>query len=647
MLLSISFDIAGLIILSVLLFGSILRKMTSGLANRVFLATVVCEMVASSLEIFAVAMDYSETAPPVMVIISHTLFLIFRNLQAPLQLTFLMCLTESWHLTKQNFVLKLLTNVPATLMLLLLVINSFTGILFTYENGYQHTAGYNILYVLLVPYYVTYLVYLIRFRKQFDAKRIFALATMTTLSFVAIVIHNITPDVRMTGFSVAVAQLIIGSVILRTEEIIDTMTGLHKHDAYAKDLKLGYQNDKHLNVVMLNIGNYEKISEMVGYDGSVELISEIARHIQSITKSLKTECVCYYLQRGRYRVIYDEKDYETAKLAADYILNDVKIRTRVNNLDINLLPYVVLARCPQEIETYNSMMQFGLNFHEKLSYRDSYYTASEVYSNKEFEIRNNINKIISKALAKKSFKVYYQPIYSTETNRFVSAEALLRLFDDKYGFVPPDILVPAAEKSGAIHEIGKFVFEEVCKFVSSEEFKELGLEYIEVNLSVAQCMNSALADDILKIMDKYHVPPERLNLEITETAASFSQRVMLENIDKLSDAGLEFSLDDYGTGYSNMKRMVSLPLKIIKLDKSLVDEHKNQKMWVFLLYTVKMLKDMDMEIVVEGIETEEMVNKFSDLKCDFIQGYYFSKPICKEDFVKFIRNSIERRSENE
>lgn len=152
-------------------------------------------------------------------------------------------------------------------------------------------------------------------------------------------------------------------------------------------------------------------------------------------------------------------------------------------------------------------------------------------------------------------------------------------------------------------------------------------------------MNSSLADDILEMMDKYHVSPERINLEITETAVSYSQRVMMENIQKLSEAGLKFSLDDYGTGYSNMKRVVSLPLKIVKLDKSLVDEWENPKMWLFVVYTIKMLKNMNMEIVVEGIETEDMVEAFADLKCDFIQGYYFSRPVCKDDFVKFVRTA--------
>ena len=136
-------------------------------------------------------------------------------------------------------------------------------------------------------------------------------------------------------------------------------------------------------------------------------------------------------------------------------------------------------------------------------------------------------------------------------------------------------------------------------------------------------------------------PEFSFNLEITETAASYDQNVMTENLSELSAAGISFSLDDYGTGYSNMYRIAALPLKIVKLDKTFVN-NQNDKMWTILQNTVRMIKDLNMEIVVEGIEPADMVKKFSDLKCDFIQGFYYSKPIPEQEFVKFIsdKNSV-------
>ena len=221
--------------------------------------------------------------------------------------------------------------------------------------------------------------------------------------------------------------------------------------------------------------------------------------------------------------------------------------------------------------------------------------------------------------------------------RFQSAEALLRLIDDKYGFISPELLIRAAEKSGAIHKIGSYVLEEVCRFISSEEYQALGLDYIEINLSVAQCMNEHLAEEILQMLKHYNVPVEQINLEITETAASYSQNTMISNIQTLNDAGIKFSLDDYGTGYSNMGRIISLPFHIVKLDKTLADAYGNDRMHIVLENTIRMIKDMDMKIVVEGIETEQLAEVFSALQCEYIQGYYYSRPLPEKDFITFIK----------
>lgn len=299
------------------------------------------------------------------------------------------------------------------------------------------------------------------------------------------------------------------------------------------------------------------------------------------------------------------------------LINDALHQTvKIDKFDLNLIPYVCLAKCPEDIDNFQSLISFGTDFHEKLPYNGEVIHADGSTVKSMVSLLTGMDSIIERALANHGFHVYYQPIYSIEKKRFVSAEALLRLIDEKEGFISPEIFIPAAEKSGAIHKIGDYVLTEVFQFIASSEYKKLGLEYIEINLSVSQCMHHGLADSILESMSRYGVSSNQVNLEITESAASYDQSVMSENLERLSAAGLTFSLDDYGTGYSNMYRIAALPLKIVKLDKTFVN-NQNSKMWTILQNTVRMIKDLNMEIVVEGIETEEMVKKFSDLKCDF------------------------------
>ena len=328
------------------------------------------------------------------------------------------------------------------------------------------------------------------------------------------------------------------------------------------------------------------------------------------------------------------------------LINDALHQTvKIDKFDLNLIPYICLAKCPEDIDNFQSLISFGTDFYEKLPYNGEVIHADGSTVKSMVSLLTGMDSIIERALANHGFHVYYQPIYSIEKKRFVSAEALLRLIDEKEGFISPEIFIPAAEKSGAIHKIGDYVLTEVFQFIASSEYKKLGLEYIEINLSVSQCMHHGLADSILESMSRYGVSSNQVNLEITESAASYDQSVMSENLEQLSAVGLTFSLDDYGTGYSNMYRIAALPLKIVKLDKTFVN-NQNSKMWTILQNTVRMIKDLNMEIVVEGIETEEMVKKFSDLKCDFIQGYFFSKPIPQREFVEFIDRWNNRQKVN-
>ena len=128
------------------------------------------------------------------------------------------------------------------------------------------------------------------------------------------------------------------------------------------------------------------------------------------------------------------------------------------------------------------------------------------------------------------FEVYYQPIYNVKTSKFHSAEALVRLKTKDYGFISPALFIPYAEKTNKIHIIGDFVLEKVCKFIGSEEYKSLGLDYIEVNMSVAQCFETDLVSKMRSWMEKYNVEPMQLRLEITEKASTFNPQVVEKNM---------------------------------------------------------------------------------------------------------------------
>lgn len=240
------------------------------------------------------------------------------------------------------------------------------------------------------------------------------------------------------------------------------------------------------------------------------------------------------------------------------------------------------------------------------------------------------------ALAQKRVVVYFQPIYSTLLNKFTSAEALVRLTDEDGNLIYPGDFIEDMERDGKIIELGQMVFEDVCKFISEHDMEKLGLHYIEVNLSTIQCMQENLADTYTDIIKKYNVDPKYINLEITETGSA-AKSLLVKNMQQLREINFSFSLDDFGTGNSNLNYIVEMPVEIVKFDKTMVSSYFNNEIASYVMNSaINMIKGLGHKIVFEGIETEEQLGVAKEINIEYIQGYYFSKPITQEKFLEFI-----------
>ena len=248
---------------------------------------------------------------------------------------------------------------------------------------------------------------------------------------------------------------------------------------------------------------------------------------------------------------------------------------------------------------------------------------------------HDMDTIIESALSNKRFEVYYQPIYSVKEKKFHSAEALIRLKDEKYGFISPEVFIPVAEKSGAIHKIGDFVLEQVCAFIASDEYKKLGMSYIEVNLSVVQCMQPKLANHIMEILTRYGVRPEQLNLEITESLFLDKPEELNRVLDRLQKLGFKLEVDDFGSGFSSLNLIRNISVDTIKIDKEFLDsEIASEKGKIVVNHTIGMAKDLHLQVIAEGVETKAHVDFLKNSNCDIAQGFYFAKPMPVPEFER-------------
>ncbi len=631
------FDIGAFVILCILFSSMYLRKMNKGKQNQWFIVLLVLSIFSTIADIGCILFDNIIDGQLILQYIFHTVYLYAHNLLPLLYMVFLLMQTDTAHKVRRNCVHKSAFVIPITIITVCMVANFFNKKWFyiSEEGSYVRGDWFAYLYLSAVFYMIYGIVYLSVYRKTVSKRNFVTLMIMYPAMALAAVIQFINKDLIVEMFANAGGLLFISIMVQRPEEILDVDTGMNKLSSFIESIERNYINNKSVKIIGINIVNYNSLYDMLGHKDSNEVIRIIRDYIRGLDKSYRFNADLYYLGNGRLCAIIEEEKADKVEEAAKEINEYLKSEISYKTLSLNIIACVCIVSCPEDIKDADSLIAFGNSVGADMYTGDLLY-ATNIYKENHYNLMREMDDIIERGLANKNFSVHYQPIYSIKEKRFTSAEALVRLIDEKYGFVSPGIFIPEAEKNGSIHRIGEFVLEEVCKFIASDEFKQLGVEYIEVNLSAAQCMRNNLAQMVTSVLKKYNVAPNQINLEITETAATYSQKVMNENLEALHKEGIPLSLDDFGTGYSNIRRIASMPFSIIKIDRSMTDIEDNKRLKMVVETTIKMIKAMNMQIVVEGIETENLANIFAELDCEYIQGYFYSKPLPKDEFIKFL-----------
>lgn len=256
------------------------------------------------------------------------------------------------------------------------------------------------------------------------------------------------------------------------------------------------------------------------------------------------------------------------------------------------------------------------------------------------EDETNLLVDLHTAVAKCELLIFYQPQVNLISGKIVGMEALIRWLHPKIGFIDPAILVNMAEKSRLIIPMGTWILEEAC--MQNKEWLDMGYNLrLSVNLSALQIQDSGIVATVRQILERTMLPAENLELEITETAIIEDMGITIAVMLKLHDLGINISMDDFGTGYSSLSNLDRLPIQKLKIDQAFVHS-------ISPYYTgpniadsiIEMSKKLGLSTIAEGIETEYQKMYFSKLNCDEGQGYYFSKPVPADEFVKLLQRPL-------
>ena len=540
---------------------------------------------------------------------------------------------ESTHsYRKSDHIFKIIASLPAFISVILILSTPWTSAIYTIaEDGYHNCSLYKTIYFSTYFYIIASLFLVIRFWKQLSRRMKAGLLSFNLLLLFGIIIRKQFYHMLVTSYFSILTILIIFLTSENPDLYRDNRTSLLNKNALNRIGKELWERKIPFSLITISINNYEASKVVYG----VNQINDELKIIAAWLVQNYRNNYLFYTRNGVFIVLIKghlEKDpsmvinewiekYELLRKSCDDI---VPIQASMMFLSESLISEHALL--------VSDLARYAINSSFEENRKGNYYFSDKMIEG--VKKHKAIEKAIKLAMSEKRFEVYFQPIYSNADGKVMGAEALARLNDPEIGFISPLDFIQIAEKNGDIIEIGKQIFEKVCMFLENVDVKQLGIEFINVNLSPIQCMSINLPGDLEEIAKKHNVPMDMFDFEITESLIDDYDMIQV-TIAGLRAMGAELSLDDFGTGAANLTSLINLPIHVVKVDMSFVRSYFAGKAG-FLPDLISLFKHSRMEIVVEGIETLEMKDKMAELGCDYEQGYYFSKPIPPAEFIAYM-----------
>lgn len=387
---------------------------------------------------------------------------------------------------------------------------------------------------------------------------------------------------------------------------------------------------------LLDLDRFKYINDTKGHTIGDLILVEVAKRLKHLIGSDGT---VFRLSGDEFIILLKSDQYNKVKVVAESILDVFKNPFNINEDEFFLTTSIGISVYPKD----------GLDQEDLIKNADTaMYLAKEQGKNnfqfyspeieKEKEKKLELEYGLRKAIEQNQFTLYYQPQINLKTNEIVGTEALLRWIHPTWGVVPPNEFISLAEESGLIVEIGEWVLRTAIKQL--KEMQNAGLKEITlaVNISVRQFQDKNFLKIVNEILEEFKMDPKFLELEITESIMQDIDNSIVV-LNKLKDLGISLAIDDFGTGYSSLSYLKHLPIDIIKIDKSFVDDiNKGKESDASIVKAViEMGRSLNFTIIAEGIETEYQANYLIDNYCDIGQGYYFSSPLPSEEFKKIIK----------
>ena len=430
------------------------------------------------------------------------------------------------------------------------------------------------------------------------------------------------------------------SIIRSTER--DKVSGLYTRGYFFAYLqRLLPRLTAPMDALVLNINRFHILNELLGHEEGDRILGTIGAQLKALTAPMRgiacrSESDTFFLLAER------QEEYET--LIAE-LQKRVGEQTGARDLRLRAGVY----HCPNDGTNPENWFSRAKAACDRI--RGQYSALTATFNNELHELtvfRERLSSDVQDAIDNRGFVVYFQPKYRIQGERPVlaSAEALVRWIHPELGFISPGEFIPLFEKNGLIHKVDHFVWREAAAQINRWR-EQYGVTLpVSVNVSRVDIFDLALEKKLLDIVEAFSLAPGDLMLEITESAYADSAEQLNEVIASLRNRGFKIEMDDFGSGYSSLNMLTAIPIDVLKLDmqfvRTMLSDEKKRRLVELVMDIAAFL---EVPVVAEGVEEEEQLRALKDMRCDLVQGYYFSPPVPAERFGELIEKELQEKGD--
>ena len=421
------------------------------------------------------------------------------------------------------------------------------------------------------------------------------------------------------------------SKLLQDALYVDDLTGGRTFEKFQIDCKERLKNleNRKAAFVFLDIDNFNLVSTLYGHDESEDTIRRV---YAMINNCMGEKGIMARNSSDQFCVLYFFDTMEEFEQSINRFVETLHDNAKFANM---LRPSMGVYIIEDPNEAVFDMMNKARTAHETIKHKEGIIVAYYDAGFRDMKFRDkHMEDEMEAALSHHEFVPYLQPKYDARTGEICGAEALIRWITPEGNLIPPGKFIPLAENNGFVRQLDKEMFRLVCQM--QKELSENGYNPYPVSVNVSRQLlyDKSFAKEYCDYVQKIGLSPDLVELEITESAFFENIGLFRSTLETLRNYGFRILMDDFGTGYSSLMMLHSVPIDIMKLDKSFIDGYGEEKGSSIIQCVLNLARQLQLPVVAEGVETEDQYQYLKDSGCDVIQGYYFSKPMPQDEYLK-------------